>query len=279
MDLFAGLNGYASNALFAVAGGVVGFAAKEFIFPRLFENWKAKRELKAVYRKYRDPLFLATQEFANRIKEIVELYPTTFLQSNILALSPERIEHNSDEDDYFKKYKLVSSVYRLCAFLGWLEIYRQDIAYLDSGEDENNKNFEREIAAIRNDLADGHLNTARDFSKWKDHLIFREELRAVGDAMICDPKGGVRTVFGYREFSECFLTSRDPDRKAWFMVAAQLFFDLPKEVDLNFRYVRLNRLLVHLVNLMLILERTRVPQRLISFVEEMKRDPKKFPTE
>ena len=31
-------------------------------------------------------------------------------------------------------------------------------------------------------LADGEINTARDWRKWRDTLVFREELRAIGES-------------------------------------------------------------------------------------------------
>src|ERR1035437_8046900 len=70
---------------------------------------------------------------------------------------------NSADDEYYQRYKFISTLYRLCAWLGWVELYRQEVAFLDSGQQKTNGAFERDLDAIRSSLADGHLNEAEDW--------------------------------------------------------------------------------------------------------------------
>lgn len=253
------------GASLVALGTVMGFLLKEFLFPRLFESWKSQRALGDVYRRYRDPLFLAASELVNRLLEICNEYPTNFLSSELYTVCPTKSLSNSSDDEYYRKYKFVSSIYRLCAFLGWLELYRQEIVFLDSGHHGKNVEFTNSISNIRSDFADSHLNEAVNWMDWSDQLLFREELRAIGEAMILVDETNRRTVIGYRRFSEIFLTDSDARRKEWLDTAALFLLDVPDSTDCNFRLVRLQRLFIHLVDLLVALERRKVPRRLTTF--------------
>src|SRR6266581_891878 len=114
-------------ALVTTVGNLLGTWLKEFLFVRSFERWKERRTLLSVYRKYRDPLLLAAQELRSRVAEICEQYPAAYLRSSVLDQHPKQLEANLASDPYFQRYRLVSTVFRLCAFLGWLELYRQGL--------------------------------------------------------------------------------------------------------------------------------------------------------
>jgi hypothetical protein len=139
--------------------------------------------------------------------DILDIHPTNYLQSSLLDFHPDQLEANSAEDPYYKRYRLLSTVYRLCAFLGWLELYRQDVTFLNAGEKKDSKLLEKALENIRNDLADGRLNAALDFQKWNDRLIFREEQRAIGEAMITGTSP--RMVMGTEPFM-CSSSTPEP---------------------------------------------------------------------
>ncbi|HEY4114037.1 MAG TPA: hypothetical protein VGM17_08250 [Rhizomicrobium sp.] len=262
------LNTFADGAAILGIGAILGFLAKEFIFPLLFESWKDRRALAEIYVRYRDPLYLAAEELANRLHEICVDYPTNFLGHDIRRLSARRLEKNSAADPYYRKYKFVSTVYRFCAFLGWLELYRSQVVFLDSGRRSQNRKFTAALHEIRSDLADGHLNANHE--TWPDHLIFREELRAIGEAMICQDGNENKNIMGYRRFADIYLSSGlEHERKVWFECAAGFFENPPDNTEENFRYVRMCRLFLHLVDLMSVLNESRVPQRSLKYREEL----------
>jgi hypothetical protein len=186
------------GALVTTAGTLVGLFVKEVLLARSFERWKMKQALAEVSRKYREPIALSAIELCNRLTFICDEYPPDFLDSSLLASTPEGPAVNSAADPRFKKYRLVSTVYRLCAFFGWVELYRQDTTYLDSDDGSGGGRVDRAIYAVRSDLADGQLNKARDWEEWHDVLVFREEQRAIGESMIVTI-WGARTVVGYAE--------------------------------------------------------------------------------
>lgn len=136
---------------------------------------------------------------------------------------------------------MLSTVYRLCAFLGWLELYRQDVTFLDTGRQNENRRFEEALARLRGDLADGQLNKAHDWLEWRDRLIFREEQRAIGEAMIASGTTS-RVVIGYGTF--CTLYTRAAsDESLWSLrVACNFFLNLEDTKDFRRKRLEMMRL-------------------------------------
>jgi hypothetical protein len=130
----------------------------------------------------------------------------------------------------------------MCALLGWLELYRQDVTFLNTDEKEVSRILEDALENIRNDLADGRLNKASDFQKWNDRLIFREEQRAIGEAMITDTSP--RTVMGYGAFRALFERSRADDELWWMRVVLNFLSDMADMKD--FRRDRFKLMREHL---------------------------------
>lgn len=56
-------------ALVTTVGTLFGHYLKEVVLARSLEDWKHRRTLREVYRKYRDPIVLAAIELASRLKE------------------------------------------------------------------------------------------------------------------------------------------------------------------------------------------------------------------
>jgi hypothetical protein len=169
---------------------------------------------------------------------------------------------NSADDQYYQRYKFVSTIYRLCCWLGWVELYRQEVAFLDSGHQGTNKAFEACVEAIRSCLADGHLNDADDWLDWMDSLIFREEQRAIGERVI-DPLK--RSVIGYGAFHDNFLIVNASPSDAWISTATNFLIDLKSVSDgeiRDFRRVRCLLLISHGVSLIECLNKDRAEKRL-----------------
>jgi hypothetical protein len=243
------------GALVTTAGTLLGLFLKEVLFARSFERWKAKQSLDRLSRRYRDPITLSALELCNRLTRICDTYPPDFLAAGLLAILPARPSLNSSADPYFKRYTLISSVYRLCSFLGWIELFRQEITFLQINEGTANVRLDQAIYAIRSDLADGELNSAKDWDVWYDALLFREEQRAIGESMITI-SGDIKVVMGYAEFCDLFPGDKNTSRGRWIEVASSLFLD-PK-ANKDFRLVRMRRLVAHLVDLVEVLAPSRL---------------------
>lgn len=251
----------AVGAIISTIGSLLGVFLKDYFFTRSFERWKQEQALEQIYQRYKDPLFLSACELASRLMEINEHYPTVYLRSPVLATKPERQVHNSIHDPYFQRHKLLSSIYRLAAMLGWLELYRQEVTYLKSGKNRHSKALEYSVEFIRSSLADGQLNQAVDWADWRDTLIFREELRAIGESML-DARGTTKTVVGYGRFCEALEAADNSHLKRWFPVVANFLLDLEANQK-DFRQIRLKLLLIHVVDLMRLLDAPAVEDRFI----------------
>jgi hypothetical protein len=246
------------GAVIAAVGALIGIILKDFVLSRSFETWKQGRALEQIYQKYRDPLLLAGRELQSRVCEIISDYPTVFLATTVYASKPEKQLANSADDEYYKRYKLISTLYRLSAFLGWLELYRQEITFLHSGKNEHAAALAAAVDNIRIDLADGNINDAEDWDRMRDTLVFREELRAIGESLI-ETRGGTRAVMGYGRYVELLESPTPSPAQRWSLVVANFFLDLQ---SFDFRQARLKRLFVHTVQLTRLLDGKSVEDHL-----------------
>ena len=214
------------GALVTAVGNLLATLLKDAILARSFERWKSRQAALAVYRRFRDPLLLATIELLNRVREIVYQTPVDFLDANLLKHSPSGPSLKTADDPYYRRYKLVSTVYRLAAWLGWTELYRRSVTFLDSGSSKANRRLELQVQKIRGDLADGHLNVAEDWLQWSDALVFREEQRAIGESMIADAPRGRGGVLGYAAFCRAFQETTSATGTNWLQTAASFILRL-----------------------------------------------------
>lgn len=242
------------GAAISTVGALCGIVLKDYFFTRSLERWRQQQTLEQVYQRFRDPLVLVVRELASRTLEILDHYPTVYLREAVLASRPNKQIENSVDDAYFQRYKLLSTAYRLSAFLGWLELYRQEITFLYPGNNKHAKILEAAVGRIRVDLADGQINVAEDWHEWRDTLIFREELRAIGESLI-ETRGSARSIMGYGRYCERLESDSLNVVQRWSAVVLNFYLDL-EAGGKDFRQVRLQRMLVHLVDLLRLLDKS-----------------------
>jgi hypothetical protein len=216
-------------AFVTTAGTLLGHYLKEAILAKSFESWKQHRSLESLYKKYRDPIVLSAIELAARLIEVIDEHPAKFLAADVLSCEALQPSHSSERDLYYLRYKCQSTIYRLSAFIGWLELYRQDLVFLDVSESKTNTVLQNLLTELRKDLADGTINSATDWSSWSDALIFREEQRAVGESMIVSD-GGIRTVMGYGSFV-ALLENPSSAANRWIQIVAN-FLSIPDQAKI-----------------------------------------------
>ena len=188
--------GVVGSFLIALAP-VITVVVKDFLLVKHLEGWRQKRNAEQVYERLRDPLLASAKDLAFRLLEILDRWPeVTYLRKGVFQSQPEEQQRISDDDPYYKKYKLVSTLYRFCAFFGWLELYRQELTFLHAGQSSHSRQLEKVAADLRDCLANSHQNQAPDHAQWRDALLFREELRAIGETML-----GKKGVIGYAQFT------------------------------------------------------------------------------
>lgn len=236
-----------AGSIITTGGSLLALFIKDFLFTWYFEDIRDKKALDRVYKKYKDPIILSSIELSSRIIEILNTYPTAYLNRDVLNSTPSSLRKNTLDDEHFKKYKFISTLYRLCSFFGWLELYRQEITFLSSSNDKVNRDLEKCLLALRSVFADGHLNSSDDWLQWTDFLIFREEQRGIGERMIVN-NDGTKSVMGYIRFKELVQGYIDSNQNDWIGAAIDFLTDF--KLNKDFRKERLCYLLFHFKNLL-----------------------------
>ncbi|WEK02157.1 MAG: hypothetical protein P0Y59_10910 [Candidatus Sphingomonas phytovorans] len=247
----------ALGSVVTTAGSLLAMYIKEFVATRWLERWKAEQTLLGIYRRYQLPIFLAAEELSGRLYGLSREGNDRDERDVGLAVlqGPVRREPNATASDHYIRYRFVSNVYRLCSFLGWVELYRRDIGTLNVEALDRNRALDACLHNIQSVLADGWINQHQDWRDWRDCLVFREEQRAIGHAMAV-PGDGL-CVLDFGTFTSAL--EGNPDGKAttrWFVQAAQFYECLKREKD--FRLIRMRMLVVYLTDLMELLQPLRI---------------------
>jgi len=236
-----------AGAIVTTLGSLLALFIKDFLLIRYFEDRKEKKSIDSVYKKYKDPITLSTIELSSRLIEIHQHYPTVFLNKEVMKLKSSSLSKNSTDDEHFRKHKLLSTIYRLCSFFGWLELYRQEITFLNGSNSETNRTLEKCLLNIRSVFADGHLNNEKDWDEWVDYLIFREEQRAIGESMIVTNEQ-TRTIMGYAKFKLLMEEFIENEKNDWLNPSFNFFLNLNLKKD--FRKTRYILLIKHFEELL-----------------------------
>ena len=145
---------------------------------------KHEREGEVLLSRYREPLTAAAFDLQSRLYNIVE---RDFLEAYVRPGS-EREEE-----------AITSTLFRFAQYFGWTEIVRQDINFLkfrETGETRAVANRLNEVLKIFND---DQPSLSPDFMLWRD------ELRAIGELMIAKD-GGTKACLGYAGFVAIYGT-------------------------------------------------------------------------
>jgi hypothetical protein len=243
------------GAIVTTTGSLIALFLKDFFFVRYFDSVKEKRALRNLFKKFNDPLVLSSIELSRRLNEITSNHSgfvQVFTEQN-LRLSPKVQLSNDANDPYFLKYKIVSTLYRFCCLLGWLELYRQEMTFLENHSTKSTIRLLKIIEKIRTPLADGQLiGEHQDWMEWKDILIFREELRAIGEGMI-ENGSDKKNIIGYGKFKELIDSYQKEGKPSWLSPPLNFFLNLRPNKD--FRLKRIEMLLDGVLDLIQLLNK------------------------
>ncbi len=157
------------------------------------EGETREAKAKALVAKYRNPLLKSSFDLQSRLFSIAQL---GFL----------RIYYDRSQRD--KEYAIKNTLYVIAEFLGWIEILRREVQFLDLGDVEANRQLENLLTNIQETfLVDGMDLTFR---------LFRGEQRAIGELMLVEqdgPNGKYLECKGFAEFTMCL---EDADFSKWF---------------------------------------------------------------
>ena len=180
------------SAIAVLAGAVV----TAFVGPAWKLRADRRRETRDIVDRYSRPLLQAAFELQSRLYNIARL---DFF-----------IDAWRGSDEARRWYAETSTLWVFGQYLGWIEILRREVQFLDLGDIA----LTRELRQRLLDVSD-HLATDRH----SDPLlqIFRSDQRAIGDRMIVrrvTDTGGTRSdCLGYAEFRDAL---GDPSFARWF---------------------------------------------------------------
>jgi hypothetical protein len=226
----------ASAALSVVAGARTARLQHELSLQRSASDRKSR--LDDTMAAYRGPLLRAAVDLQSRFYNIAE---KRFLRRYF------------DRSEAEREYATTSTLYVIAEYLGWAEILRREIQYLDLGDPGAN----RTLADLLERITTWFL-TDRVECRFR---LFRGEQRAIGELMVGPAPPGARVrheCLGYATFADRL---GDPEFARWFAglttdVAALAARDDAKED----RLVGLQHALIDLIDF-LDPERTRVPEQ------------------
>lgn len=139
-----------------------------------------------VLQAYRDPLLRAAFELQSRLYNIAARgYMQAYLSKRPGGEIPEAT---------------LSTLWLLGQYLGWSEILRREIQYLDLGSRSTNQTVQRRLNEISAALATDSAPFGADF------IAFRSDQRAIGEFMVMERDAGANgkrlDCLGYSEFIE-----------------------------------------------------------------------------
>jgi len=159
----------------------------------------SKEELvEQVMSRYREPLLRAAFDLQSRIYNIVR---QKFL-----------LRYLRQGDPPGQAYACRNTMFVVAEYLGWVEILRRGVQFLDLGDVRRNQQLVERLEAIGTTLS-----TDRDYQGAVPRM-FRGEQRAVGELMIDPAQAGegaaVRQCIGYAAFAA--RLDAEPDFARWF---------------------------------------------------------------
>lgn len=146
--------------------------------------------------RYRQPLLQASFDLQSRMFNIV--------RQNFLAT------YYRDDRPDTTEYARESTLYVIAEYLGWVEILRREVQFLDLGDEQENREWVQRLHAVRQ----AFLSSAYD----PVLQIMTGQQRAIGQVMMIDDPGpGGATHHACCGYAEFIVRRRDnPDFARWF---------------------------------------------------------------
>jgi hypothetical protein len=170
---------------------------------RVQAEWEERRRqaskeelVEQVMSRYREPLLRAAFDLQSRLYNIVK---QDFLGTFARRGTPAEQAYARD-----------NTLFVLAEYLGWVEILRRGVQFLDLGEVERNRQLAERLEAISQILADSRSLTDPCFR------VFRGQQRAIGELMIDRDTAGEHggQCLGYAGF--CARLVEDSGFAGWF---------------------------------------------------------------
>jgi hypothetical protein len=209
----------------SILGGIIG-ASLRFLFDVLLpQHLKDRRDIIAAKRKYATPILLAADDLRKRYANIIQHIGLIEREG---WLSPENLD----------KYYYWSTLYTVAQFIGWRQILRHTVVYLDFTTTSETRRFENFLVAIQRGFTKPDLlqnDVASDPTRSEDKWVYTFWLQAIGDSMIIRDGSDYR-VKEYAAFCSDVSQLDQHCLKEWIDALGILFINL-KATDPRFRRI------------------------------------------
>ncbi|MEV4413811.1 hypothetical protein [Catellatospora sp. NPDC049609] len=241
MDLVTVISAALSVLGAIVAGVMTTWSARKSSMLEHALAEQRHRESKAeqaqeVISRYREPLLLAAYNLQTRLHNAVG---GDYLPNYL---------HHEDEDE--RRYARDYTVYILAEYLCWVEIIRRELRFLDLGDEESNRTFNRHLVEV-----------GQKFStqQYPSHFrLFKGQQRAVGELLMVTGANGRTDSMTYPAF--CSRLDNDPEFARWFTRLRKDVDDIvASDLPGNARLLRAQHALIDLIDF-LDPTRTRIPE-------------------
>lgn len=204
----------------SILGGIIG-ASFKFVFENLLpQHFTQRREVIEVKRKYSTPILLAADQLRKRLRNVIEHID----------------EIEKEKDEWLPKdpnvYYYSSTLYIVAHFLGWQQILRHEVVYLDFTTTKETQTFEAFMRGINRGFSEPQLLGKKDS---KDKTVVSYDLQSIGDSMIVK-EDGRRHAMNYASFVKFLAESNDEHMRACLDEVGELFAEL-KASDIRFRRI------------------------------------------
>jgi hypothetical protein len=182
----------AASAILSVVAGI-RIANLEHLLTMQREEHARKVRLEDVMGRYREPVLRSAVDLQSRLYNIAE---KRFLPRYFAGAESERT------------YATTSTLYVIAEYLGWVEILRRDVQYLDLGDTRANQRLTEILERITEWFLTDTLDDA--------FRLFRGEQRAIGEVMLVVRRADDPARFeclGYAAFTRRL---RDEEFARWF---------------------------------------------------------------
>jgi hypothetical protein len=151
---------------------------------------------------YRDPLLWSVHDLRSRIRSILE---DGYLTEYLVSVEDKVLD---DGGAFMRPYARRSTIFVIAQYLGWVEILRRDIGFLDLGHRHRNRKFVGLLSVIRQVFYAIDLDPVF-------HVLLAQQ-RAIGELMIAPDhvSPGQGRCIGFATF--CYRLDNDRDFAAWF---------------------------------------------------------------
>ncbi|MCF6471804.1 hypothetical protein FAF44_25905 [Nonomuraea sp. MG754425] len=169
---------------------VLGAAVTAVLTYRLQTQARSRDRLDYMSR-YRDALLWAAFDLQSRLFNILHGFEIDRRPGRQGFTSAYLLEGTERQALYVRR----STAFLFAEYLGWVEVFRRDIQFLDLGKNEVNRQIMLALTTISRTIA---TSTPPDTACF---MIFRTDQRALGELMIePDSKPGERGCLGYAAF-------------------------------------------------------------------------------